>query len=64
MGKLQVFTSFFCAAHLMQRFGLLQVLHTDFKAVGVGDAGTFDLRVVFLWHIESSKLVLEVEVGE
>lgn len=46
----------------MQRFGLLQVLHADSKAVGVGNAGTFDLRVVFLWHVESSKLVLEVAV--
>lgn len=51
---------FFSAAHLMQCFGLLQVLHTDFEAVGIGNAGPFNLRIVFLWHVESSKLVLEV----
>lgn len=48
----------------MQRFGLLQVLHTDSEAVGVGNAGPFDLRVVFLWHVKSSKLVLKVEESE
>lgn len=46
------------AAHLMQSFGILQVLHADFEAVGVGYARPFNLRVIFLWHIQSSKLVL------
>lgn len=48
----------------MQCFGLLQVLHTDFEAVGVGNAGPFNLRVIFLWHVQSSKLVLKVGVSE
>lgn len=46
------------AAHLMQRFGILQVLHADFEAVGVGYAWSFNLRIIFLWHVQSSKLVL------
>lgn len=46
------------AAHLMQSFGILQVLHADFEAVRVGYAGPFNLRVIFLWHVQSSKLVL------
>ena len=42
----------------MQSFGILQVLHADFEAVRVGYAGPFNLRIIFLWHIQSSKLVL------
>ena len=42
----------------MQSFGILQVLHADFEAIGVGYAGPFNLRGLFLWHIQSSKMVL------
>lgn len=44
---------------LVQSFGVLQVLHADFEAIGVGDARPFDLRMLFLWHVQPSKLVLE-----
>lgn len=44
--------------HLVQSFGVLQVLHADFEAIRVGDARPFDLRMFFLWHVQASKLVL------
>lgn len=45
-------------AHLMQCFGLLQILHADLEAVRVADGRPLYLRVVFLYDIHSCELIL------